>query len=159
IPKIFILNRIIHGLKNSMFKDKIDYILNNRNQDKNFYVDLTTNVQNPIFNENDYKNMTYPDDGFKLLSLYRYWNMVNYFFPNKYITDKKWNDVLKEYLPKFINAKSELEYEIAALQLIGEVNDTHANLWGGGDKIIEKRGSNYPPFKVKFIEKIGRAHV
>lgn len=133
-------------------KDKIDYIFNNRNQDKNFYVDLAPNVQNPIFNENDYKNMTYPDDGFRLLSLYRYWNMVNYFFPNKYITDKKWNDVLKEYLPKFINAKSELEYEIAALQLIGEVNDTHANLWGGGDKIIEKRGSNYPPFKVKFIE-------
>lgn len=133
-------------------KDKIDYIFNNRNQDKNFYIELAPGVQNPIFNENDYKNMTYPDDGFRLLSLYRYWNMVNYFFPNKYITDKKWNDVLKEHLPKFINAKNELEYEIAALQLIGEVNDTHANLWGGGDKIMEKRGSNYPPFKVKFIE-------
>jgi len=133
-------------------KDKIDYIFNNRNQDKNFYVELSPNVQNPIFNENDYKDMTYPDDGFRLLSLYRYWNMVNYFFPNKYITDKKWNDVLKEYLPKFINTKNELDYEVAALQLIGEVNDTHANLWGGGDKIMEKRGANYPPFKVKFIE-------
>jgi len=134
-------------------KDKIDYIFNNRNQDKNFYVDLAPGIQNPIFeNENDYKNMTYPDDGFRLLSLYRYWNIVNYFFPNKYITDKKWNDVLKEHLPKFINAKNELDYEIAALQLIGEVNDTHANLWGGGDKIMEKRGANYPPFKVKFIE-------
>lgn len=133
-------------------KDKINYIFNNRNQDKNFYVDLAPNVQNPIFNENDYKNMTYPDDGFRLLSLYRYWNMVNYFFPNKYITDKKWNDVLKEHLPKFINAKNELEYEVAALHLIGEVNDTHANLWGGGDKIMEKRGANYPPFKVTFID-------
>lgn len=59
--------------------------------------------------------MTYPDDGFRLLSLYRYWNMVNYFFPNKYITDKKWNDVLKEHLPKFINTKNELDYEVAAL--------------------------------------------
>lgn len=134
-------------------KDKIDYIFNNRNQDKNFYVDLVPGVQNPIFeNESDYKNMPFPDDGFRLLSLYRYWNMVNYFFPNKYITDKKWNNVLKEHLPKFINTKNELEYEVAALQLIGEVNDTHANLWGGGDKIMEKRGANYPPFKVKFIE-------
>jgi S1-C subfamily serine protease len=44
-----------------------------------------------------------------------------------------------------------LEYELAAIQVIGEVNDTHANLWGGKDKVEELRGWMYAPFKAQFI--------
>jgi C-terminal processing protease CtpA/Prc len=78
--------------------------------------------------------------------------MIQYFFPNKYLTDKKWDDVLKEYIPIFIPAKDRLEYELAALQVIGEIHDTHANLWGGNDKIQSFRGINFAPFRVQFIE-------
>lgn len=125
----------------------------NRNQGENYYISLHPKVGNPNFtNENSYANMSYPDSGFRLLSLYRYWNMIAYFFPNKHLTDKNWNKVLKEYIPKFINAKNEVEYELAALQLIGEINDTHANLWGGKDKISELRGNNFAPFRGEFIE-------
>ena len=41
---------------------------------------------------------------------------------------------------------------MAAIQLIGDIQDTHANLWGGADKIDEWKGSNYPPIHVRFIE-------
>lgn len=128
-------------------------IYTNRNQGKNYYIALHPNVLNPDFtNESSYPDMPYPDQGFRLLSLYRYWNMIEYFFPNKHLTDKKWNTVLREYIPEFLNAKSELEYELAAVQLIAEINDTHANLWGGGDKISELKGKYYAPFKAEFIE-------
>ncbi|WP_452222075.1 S41 family peptidase [Lacinutrix salivirga] len=137
----------------SELKASINHIFNNRNQRDNFYVSLKEGVQNPDFsNENTYLNMPFPDKGFRLLSLYRYWNIINYFFPNKHITDKDWDTVLKEYIPKFLNAESELDYELAALQIIGDVKDTHANLWGGGDKIQELRGSFYAPFKAEFVE-------
>ncbi len=96
--------------------------------------------------------MTYPDDGFRLLSLYRYWNMINYFFPYKYLMDEDWNNKLSGYIPLFINAKNELEYEMAAIRMIGGVQDTHANLWGGADKVEEWKGKNYPPVHVRFIE-------
>ncbi len=129
-------------------------IYKNRFQGDQYYIDYASKqVGNPDFkNENDYANMPYPDSGFRLLALYRVWNAVHYFSPNKHITDLDWNDVLKTYVAPFVNAKSEIEYERAALQLIGEMKDTHSNLWGGGDKIREARGSLFPPVHVRFIE-------
>ena len=134
-------------------KDRLFYVYNNRSQGKHFYIGMKQGVGNPDFkNENPYSSMSYPDDGFRLLSLYRYWNMINYFFPYKHLMDEDWNKKLKEYIPLFINAKNELEYELTAIQIIGDIQDTHANLWGGADKIDEWKGSNYPPIHVCFIE-------
>ncbi len=147
------LSWINDNITSKALKEKLYYIYTNRNQGDHFYIGLAPGIGNPVFkNENSYSNMPYPDAGFRLLALYRYWNIINYYFPYKHLTDKNWNSVLKEYIPVFIDAKSELEYELAALKLIGEVHDTHANLWGGGDKIEEWKGSFYPPFAIKFIE-------
>src|SRR5690606_15258118 len=134
-------------------KSALQKIYNNRNQGDNYYISSHPNVLNPNFtNENPYYNMSYPDIGFRLLALYRYWNIINYFFPYKHLSDKDWKGILKEYIPKAINAKDELEYELTMLELIGEVNDTHANIWGGNQKINSKRGGYYAPFQVQFIE-------
>ncbi len=140
------------GLSASL-KQLLKHIYTNRHQGKQYYIAMHPGVGNPNFtNENAYKEFSYPDAGFRLLALYRYWNMIQYFFPNRQLTDNQWDTVLKAYLPKFIEAKDELAYELAALQLIGEINDTHANLWGGNDKIIELWGSNFAPFKTEFVE-------
>ncbi len=134
-------------------KNKLLFVYNNRSQGKHYYIGMTANVGNPEFkNENPYSNMSFPDDGFRLLSLYRYWNMINYFFPYKHLMDGDWNKKLKKYIPQFINAKNELDYELATVQIIGDIQDTHANLWGGADKIDEWKGKNYPPIHVRFIE-------
>ncbi|WP_055436435.1 S41 family peptidase [Lacinutrix algicola] len=134
-------------------KEKLEYIKKNRHQGKHYYIGMMKGVKNPRFkNEKSYSDMKYPDDGFRLLSVYKYWNMINYFFPYKHLMDKDWNTCLKEYIPKFINAKDELEYELAALQMIGDIKDTHANLWGGNNKIIEQKGDYFPTFHVKFVE-------
>ncbi len=135
-------------------QETLQNIYKNRFQGNQYYIDYASKqVGNPDFkNENDYANMPYPDSGFRLLALYRVWNAVHYFSPNKHITDLDWNDVLKKYVAQFINAKSEIEYEIAALQLIGEMKDTHSNLWGGADKIREAKGKLFPPVHVRFVE-------
>lgn len=133
--------------------NKLRHLYNNRSQGQHHYIGMTKGVGNPEFkNERAYSSMSYPDDGFRLLSLYRYWNMINYFFPYKHLMDKEWNTTLSEYIPLFINAKNELEYEIAAIQIIGDIKDTHANLWGGADKIDEWKGDMYPPVHLRFIE-------
>lgn len=133
--------------------DKLQYIQKNRNQDNHYYIGMMPGVGNPEFkNENAYSSMKYPDAGFRLLSVYRYWNMINYFFPNKHLTDKDWDSCLAEYIPKFINAKDELEYELVTLQMIADIKDTHANLWGGNNKIQEQRGDYFAPIHVRFIE-------
>jgi len=96
--------------------------------------------------------MPYSDAGFRLLALYKYWNMIQYFFPYKNLTDQDWNSVLKEYVPIFVEAKDELAYELAITRLIGEVNDSHANVMSGDDKLQLLRGYKFAPFEVKFIE-------
>ena len=133
-------------------QEKLLFIYENRFQGNNFFVgkEATENVK--FLNENPYPYLKYPDSGFRLLSLFRFWNMFQYFSPYREITDKDWNDVLKEYIPKYIAAKNELEYEIAVIHLLGEVQDTHTNLWGGNDKYQKLLGDFYAPVKVDFIE-------
>lgn len=147
------LSWITDGNLSKDLSGKLQFITQNRHQGNHYYIDMVRGVGNPEFkNENPYANMPYPDDGFRLLSVYKYWNMINYFFPYKHIMDKDWNESLKENIPPFINAKNELEYELAALKMIADIKDTHANLWGGKDKINEILGDNYPNFHVSFIE-------
>ncbi len=144
---------ITNSIVSESLKDKLRFIYNNRNQGKHFYIKMAPGVGNPEFtNENAYADMPYPDTGFRLLALYRYWNMINYFSPNKYLTDKDWSTTLREYIPIFINAKNELEYEMAAIQIIGDIQDTHANLWGGNNKIEEWKGDYFAPVHLRFIE-------
>lgn len=139
--------------QNTNLKSKLLEVYNNRSQGQNYYIGMVSQIGNPEFkNENAYSKMSYPDDGFRLLSLYRYWNMINYFFPYKHLMDDDWNKKLKVYIPLFINAKDELSYELTAIQLIGDIQDTHANLWGGADKIDEWKGTNYSLLHVRFIE-------
>lgn len=144
---------ISNSINNELLRNKLHNIYKNRNQGKHFYIEMANDAGNPEFkHENAYSNMPYPDDGYRVLALFRYWNMINYFFPYKHLIDKDWNNILKEYIPVFINAQNELEYEFAAIQIIGDIKDTHANLWGGNNKIDEWKGNNYAPVHLRFIE-------
>src|SRR5690606_444168 len=134
-------------------KKALQHIYKNRISGEHYYIEMAQEIGNPNFkNENAYQQMTYPDAGFRLLSLFRYWNIINYFFPYKYLTDKDWNTTLKEYIPVFLDAKDELAYELAMLRLIAEVHDTHANLSGHADKIAEWKGFYFPGVRTQFIE-------
>jgi C-terminal processing protease CtpA/Prc len=96
--------------------------------------------------------MKYPDAGFRLLSLYRYWNIIQYLFPYKNLIEEDWKNVLEEFIPKFINAKNETEYTLAVLEIIGRINDTHANIWGGNQVLNNHFGLRYASVELKFIE-------
>jgi hypothetical protein len=131
---------------------KLRYILNNSNIIKSYYVELGSS-RNPVFkNEMNYRETAYNDVGFRLLSLFRFWNMVQYFAPYRDITDQNWNNVLHEFIPKMVAAKTDVGYVGATLALIAELNDTHANIWSSPKGISKFRGILAPPFQAKFIE-------
>jgi C-terminal processing protease CtpA/Prc len=145
------LSWIENGVTNPKLKNRLQGIYLNRNQGNHYYISNLMSIPY-LIHENGYQGMPYPDAGFRLLALYRYWNIIQYYYPYKYLTDKNWSDVLREYIPHFIEAKSELEYELVATRLIGEVCDSHAVLSGGSDKIDSLKGKWRPPFFVKFVE-------
>lgn len=132
---------------------QLTILKNAQRPESHYYIELAEGVGNPNFpNEKPYANMKYPDAGFRLLSLYRYWNIIQYYFPYKNLIEENWNNVLKEYIPKFVNASNELEYKLSVLSLIARVNDTHANIWGK-DSILENfRGLKYAPVEIAFVE-------
>lgn len=133
--------------------EKIGFILKNTNIKENYYIAMQEGVGNPKFqNERAYASMKYPDAGYRILSLYRYWNMINYFFPYKNQIDEDWNKVLYDFVPQFILAENDTAYTLTALKLIAKISDTHANLWSSNGVLDRYRGMNTTSFKAKFIE-------
>ncbi|MBN8641025.1 MAG: peptidase S41 [Flavobacteriales bacterium] len=127
--------------------------LNTTQIDKNHFVDFYHGVKNPNFeNELAYSKMKWDDKGYRLLSLFRYWNIIEYYFPNKYLIDKNWDSVLKEFIPKIIEGNDELSYKLTLVELIGNIQDTHANVWGRDDALLRFFGEKTVPVQIKYIE-------
>ncbi|KYH04459.1 hypothetical protein A1704_17340 [Chryseobacterium cucumeris] len=120
---------------------------------ENVYVDFYSEEGNPIFkNELSYPNMRWDDDGLKILALFRYWSMIEYFYPYKHLLTKKWDGVLYKYIPQFINSRDELSYKLSVLELTSEINDSHAAIYNFGDAIEKFYGINKAPIVAKFVE-------
>jgi len=121
--------------------------------DKNYYIQLHRSVNNPDFtNEKVYDKMKYTDTGIKLLSIFRYWNMIEYFFPNRHLMDENWDAVLTEFIPRITTTKDQKEYTLTLLELIGKIQDTHANIWRYNSVLDTFFGENIVPIKLKFVE-------
>lgn len=143
-------------IDNSGFTEKLSSLLMNikyaNRTGENYYVGLLP-AGNPEFkNENSYKNKIYPDVGFRLLALYRYWNIIQYYYPYKYSLKNDWKNVLKEFIPKIVSAKNEIEYTLTILELIGRINDSHANIGGYNRVLIDYFGKYHAPIISQYIE-------
>jgi len=141
--------KISHALRT-----KLKEVIHNRHQEENHhYVSTAKGVGNPRFkNEARYILSGFPDDGLRLLSVFRYWNMIKYYFPYKHLIKKDWDEVLVEYIQKSVNADSELAYEKVMQELIVEVEDTHATIISGHDKLQTELGLYLPKVKTRFVE-------
>ena len=118
-----------------------------------YYLNFAPGVGNPLFqHEAAYPSMEWTDDGFKLVSLFRYWNMIEYFFPYRHLMDDDWDEVLREFILRMTAADDELSYKLTVLDLIGRVQDTHANIWQADPVLMRFHGENMVPVQVSFIE-------
>lgn len=133
--------------------NRLIYIRDNYSPPSSHYYIGFTRANSPIFqNEKDYLSNPYPDAGVRLLSLYRYWNIIQYFCPNRHLVGKDWNGTLSEFIPRFIDARNSKEYTLACLELIARINDSHANIAGSNHVLDSLKGMLMTPFKAIFIE-------
>ncbi len=117
-----------------------------------FYVSLTPAVKNPTFNhEADYRRIKFPDAGYQLLGLFRYWNIIRYWFPYRDLIEENWDDVLAEFIPRVGLANDADAYALQFMALITKVHDTHANLWSSLH-LRPPVGDSQLPIAVRFIE-------
>lgn len=143
------------ALFSAPLRDRLRYIAQNRNQDKNHYVQWVRQTENTSYgNENPYNELRKPDEAHRLLALFRYWNIVQYFFPYKYAIDENWNDVLTTLIPVFQQATSEQAYQLAIYRMVAQIQDSHGVV-SNTNKTICLRcdlGRYWVPFGVTILD-------
>ena len=98
-----------------------------------------------IHDEKAYDKPLCPTRSVRLLSLFRYWNTINYFYPHK-ARIPQWDTVLTAYIRPFLQADNVHQYQQAVLELIHELHDSHSFIYGPG--INDK----FPPFRIEHIQ-------
>ncbi|MBS1876959.1 MAG: hypothetical protein JSU00_27350 [Acidobacteria bacterium] len=132
---------------------------NRRPAPAQFYVSLQPNTANPSFdNEQSYPSVNLPDTGYQLLGLFRLWNIVRYFSPNREIMADNpagagayWDQVLLDAIPPIALARTGADYQRELLRVIAKINDTHANLWSSL-AVRPPEGDCYLPVDIRFAE-------
>ena len=104
--------------------------------------------------ESKYEDKIYLDAGFRLLALYRYWNIVEYFYPyRKDITDETWNSVLDKFIPLFVSAENVEEYRSTIDYLGTYLKDNHTSRQYSDSVLLSEKRNYYLPVFWDFIEK------
>lgn len=155
IPDNFKYNLNLDWIEdNNFFSDSIItelvHIRENPSQKTNYYSKQTL-INYPISFENEkpYNGMVFPCKEYRLLSLFRFWNVINYYYPYKYVIGEDWNNVLTKMIDQFKNSKDTVEYHLAMTELTATLNDSHSGLFTGYS--FRFFGFYAAPFKIKII--------
>ena len=78
--------------------------------------------------ENNYNQEMILQYEYRLLALFRYWNVIYYFYPYKYLMDQSWDATLLEFIPYFEQSCDFTTYHKAIQVLATRLNDGHGFL-------------------------------
>ena len=77
----------------------------------------------------NYFDLDYNSKGSRILMLFVYWNVIEYYFPYKYIMDQKWDLSLEQTLPLVSDAKNESDFYIAMRKMVTNLKDSHVEFF------------------------------
>lgn len=130
---------------------QLNFIRENRNQGKNYYVQVNRHLRNTTYeNENPYADSVFPSANLRLLTLARYWNIINYFYPYKYSIGMNWGSVLEDLIPTFLQSIDTVSYQFAILEMIAKINDSHAFVVA--KYAVKCFGLKWVPFTFRIID-------
>ncbi len=130
-------------------KVQLKYNYSHPYQGQNYYAQSNPDTEGNIITpkEHPYPEMKMPNADYRLLGLFRFWNIINYYYPYKYATDKPWDKVLKDLIPEFLKAEDTLSYQKSILKLAASIDDGHGGIYPFLD--LEVAGRYGPPFYFK----------
>lgn len=119
---------------------------------KNYYTIGDPKGNYPYYyKELPYRKLGFPPPQYRLLALFRVWNIVNYFYPYRNML-KDWDSVLYTFIPKVSAADTPASYGLVLSQLLSTIEDSHTELMYYHLNILAYGGKFYPPFEVRMIE-------
>lgn len=100
-------------------------------RDENYYLRMGTMETELGYRYLSLRNeKSYPtpqmDNGLNLLTLFRLWNVIEYYAPNRSLTLHPWEEVLTSYIPRMGVETDPVRFSRLYFRLIRELNDGHA---------------------------------
>lgn len=135
-------------LSNLLVKMSKSYI---SDRDRAYVNYKNDSVYSNFGNEKEY-SFDYKDDGYKLLSLFRYWNIIEYYYPYRTVIGEDWNEVLNEFIPKIIDSDDDLSYKLTLSELTSKIHDSHASINDIAGTLYNYWGTNLAPIKFLLVE-------
>lgn len=100
-----------------------------RNSVFNYYlIPLSWKEEVEFTRDKPYSTVSWKDQGYRILTLYRLWNAIEYCFPYTNYTDNKWSTLLDKYLPEFMETPSKEALDRSVQKLATEINDSHGSV-------------------------------
>ena len=109
---------------------------------------LTTQVGQK---DKTYAEMSFPGTEYRLLALFRFWNVINYFYPYKDLIGDSWETVLPRYIPKFEANRDAADYQLTVREMVAEMHDSHGGVQNANAS-AEKLGAFVPPILLRYVE-------
>jgi C-terminal processing protease CtpA/Prc len=137
-------------LLGASLSSKLKRIYEDRPGGDQFYASMRWAGQVGFDHEPDYRWVKFPDSGFQLLALFRFWNIIEYWYPYRNL-EPDWDQVLRDSILPIASADSTDVYKHELFVLIAKVHDTHANLWSSLDA-RPPVGDCLLPVSLRFID-------
>ena len=102
-------------------------------------------------NDRPYAQMTFPSAEYRLLALFRFWNIIHYFYPYQHLMDQDWNSALADFIPRFEANENAFDYQMTVTALAKRLQDSHVGV-GNAAAIREHLGAFAPPVTVSSVE-------
>ncbi len=142
------------GLLGRDLSDRLQKIYENRpaDPDDQGHVDLSPGVRNPHFYEGSVDSaLVLSDARYRLLALYRFWNIIQYWYPHRDLAKENWDQVMAEFVPRMSGASTSEAYHLALMALLARTHDTHAGVLTFADE-RPPAGDSRLPVIVRWIE-------
>lgn len=97
-----------------------------------------------------YDVMTEPSPEYRLLAVFKLWNVFHYFFPYLHLTGD-WDAVLPEFIARMEQARDGREYALTMAEMAARANDGHVSLTGN-PTLDTLYGQTPAPVAVRWIE-------
>jgi C-terminal processing protease CtpA/Prc len=86
-----------------------------------------------------------------MLALFRFWNVIHYFYPYLPLMGDTWDQALVDFVPRFEAAPSAHEYVMDIAELAARIPDGHVAVWGSKE-LMDIRGAAFAPFAARVVE-------
>jgi C-terminal processing protease CtpA/Prc len=98
-----------------------------------------------------YADQPYPSRERRLLALFRFWNVIERFYPYLPLMGGAWDRALVDFLPRFESAGDAREYALGVAELAARIPDGH--VWASGSFDLDKMvGAAFAPFDTQVLD-------